>query len=512
MASGQRFFINYEPTEPQEQFAEAIKGGARVVLFLGGIRSGKTVAGIAECLKQIYVYQSKPSLGYIVSPTYPMSVVPDRLFRQMCQTDQGSLILKEERGNRAYLMRPPSNNPCLHYRVEIKTGEQPDRLRGSSIAWALLDEAAIMDPEVFTIIQGRVMDNGGLILITTTPKQKNWLYEKVYLKSLEDPRYVTIKCKTASNFYLPPDEVENLYRDYTLQSANLAKREMDAEFVGFEGLVFDRYQQHTHTVPSSDLPDIDQVYCGIDWGYNDPFVCVWVGKKDGVWVVLDEYYKSHTDLESHAAYLKSHPLASKVKQYWADPSDPQNRREFLKYGIHVMPARRPKSAAKTHWNVMRARLINTLFGLRLKRWDGRMSPGMVFSDRIRHGTREMQSICYENTFEQANDGTVRVYNKDEKAVDRNASEKITPFNDHFTDALGYVMFSVAKPSGGLAPHYYDAGQGKVVEPETPKTKEQLCREEWANLIKRADAGEFDKKIPLVDWTEDPLKGLTEPQE
>ena len=74
--------IKYNPHPKQVLFGEAIRKGAKVVMFLAGIRAGKTLGGIHECLKQVYKYQKMPNLGYVVTPTVNMGRVPRRMFQQ----------------------------------------------------------------------------------------------------------------------------------------------------------------------------------------------------------------------------------------------------------------------------------------------------------------------------------------------------------------------------------------------------------------------------------------------
>lgn len=476
----QKFFINYDPNDAQIQMAEAIKNGAKVILFVGGIRSGKTVGGVAECLKQIYQYKKKPRLGYIVSPTYPMSWIPDRIFKTLSQTNAGSLIAHEAKGDRYYEMRPTADDPDHFFRVEIKSADNPDSLRGSSLAFILLDEAAMMSPDTFTICQGRVLDSDGIIIITTTPRGKNWVYDKVYRKSLDDPRYVVIKAKTSDNKYLNPELVKELYGDYKEQSGRLVAQELNAEFISFEGQVFTNFDPSKHVIREQSIPDSAKIVCGVDWGFNDPFVCVWLAKHDGCWIVLDEYYKSRTPLGDHAAYIKNHWLYSRIDRIWVDPSRIAERQEFERiHGIKkCFKARRPDQATKLKWPVDRARLINRLMGMSLHSpFDEKKNiPGLVYFDTVRHGVQETMNLAYKLVGEETKDG-IRVTDLEGKEVQKNATEELVDFNNHFIDALGYALYSEVRTYSGAKPHYFDPALGKVVELETPPTPKERLRAE-----------------------------------
>jgi len=269
--------LEYEMLEKQYELAKALeRPDVRVVLFLGGIRGGKTYAGAREALKQIYKYQRRPNLGWIVSPTYPMSLVPEREFRAAA----GDLILRQLKGERAFLMMPPSSMPNHYYRVEVKSAEDPDRLRGPSPGWIWIDEGAMISKECFDILRGRVLDSKGVIFITTTPRGMNYCYEDIYQQSLKDPSYIVVQSKTSENTFLDLKEIEDLRGRYT---GEFASQELDAEFLSFKGLVYKDYKPMLHRVKPVAVPENAYIVCGVDFGYNDPFVCLWLGKWDGVW-------------------------------------------------------------------------------------------------------------------------------------------------------------------------------------------------------------------------------------
>lgn len=490
------FDLGYKPNPAQERFAQVIDAGAKVILFVGGIRSGKTHAGVIECLKQVYKSKHKAGLGWIVSPNFPMSAVTEQKLREQCYKHNNSLIAYERKGKRQFFMKPGPKNPNTFFEISIKSAENPNSLRGFSLDWILLDEAAMMHPDVFTVAQGRVLDTNGLIILTTTPMGKNWLYNDVFLRSLTDPRYAVITAKTGDNFYLDPKEVEELYARYSDKSDALARQEMDAEFCDFDGLVFSKFRLDTHTIPERDLPHDADVYCGIDWGYNDPFVCVWLTKIDGVWVLLDEYYRSKGLLAEHYRHLASHPLAKRVRRYWCDPSALQERKEFAKLGIRCAPARRPNNLKQTQWPVSRARLMNSLFARGCKSpWDKKQDmPGLVFFNTARHTIREFTGLVYERNSETLKDGSVRVYDKKGSSLDKNATEKIVDKNNHTVDAMGYILFSEEKSFAGIRPHYEDPVTGEAVAVEKSQEAKELEHKRLVNQLFEEEHKRVMRKI------------------
>lgn len=488
-----RFTLRYSPKSPlQTQISQAIDDGAKVILACGGIRSGKSWGAIGEMLKTFYLRKKKPKLGWVISPTFTMMEAPETIFKELVyDRDTGAnIVTAQQVAKRKYILKASPDAPSYPIEIQFKSATEPDRLRGSSVGFIVMDEGAMMSEETFNICLGRVMDNDGIILISTTPRGKNWLYHRVYTRSLSDPTYVTIRGRSDENTTLNPEFIRRKREE--LSNPNLIKQELEGEFTSFEGAVFPNFQPDTHIIAEPELQDSTPVYCGIDWGFNDPFVCVWVAYIDGVWVVLDEYYKTQTLLADHAAYLRNHPLASRVKRYWCDPSALQERREFQRMGIKTMPARKPDGNRSTSWPVMRARLMNTLFGKRVASpWDKtKSSPALVYSENCTNGSRETQSLSFLRFTEQLTEepsGKVvgyRVTDKEGSALDKNATEEIEDRNNHFVDSLGYCMFSEERFQG-VEMHYKDES-GRPRFPTREKDPRKRAADSWANAFRKAE--------------------------
>lgn len=330
--------VVYKPHDKQIALQQQLDAGKRIVLYVGGIRGGKTYAGARETLRAIYKRgQNRKGLSWLVSPTYPMSAIVEKEFEQACDLGGGkSLIVKKYIGAHAYLLVPPSGSD-KPYRVEVKTAEHPDRLRGSSLDFIWMDEAAMMDKEAYRILLGRILDSKGTILMTTTPRGMNWLYDEVHQNLGKDPRMAEVHSTTSENPYLDPVDIEHLRGQYSTQ---FAKQELGAEFVAFDGLVYPTFDPSKHIVdPITRFPEGAEVITGIDAGYSDPFVCLWVIKSGNKYYLADEYYRPMQTMESHAANIKRGYLEKKCIRRWMDPSAAQAQADLAALGINTYPAK-----------------------------------------------------------------------------------------------------------------------------------------------------------------------------
>ncbi|MFZ5990038.1 MAG: phage terminase large subunit [Bacillota bacterium] len=315
---------HYKLTPAQSEVWRLYESGKRKIAFIGGIRAGKTFLGAKIFTAEAYRNRNlKSSLGWIVAGTYPLSRVPEREFEF---TIDRAAIHRRLRNERAYELK---NN----FRIEIKTAENPDRLRGPGLAIAWVDEASLISERAWDILLGRVLDTDGILLLTTTPRGRNWLYHEFYIKSLTDPDYVVVQSKTEGNPYVSKEEIEKLRSRY---KGDFSRQELDAEFVVFSGLVFRSFDPVKHVIPSPlKLTGKEVVFAGIDFGFNDPFVCLWIAKQDGRYIVFDEHYYANTTLNTHAVLINRR--CRRAERFWADPSGAQERAELQRYHVPTIP-------------------------------------------------------------------------------------------------------------------------------------------------------------------------------
>lgn len=398
-----KLIVKYEPTPKQLEFRKLIDDGKRIILFKGGIRSGKTYAGARELLRRIYKKGVRSGVSWIVSPTYPMSNIVEREFERACDLGGGnSLIIRKFVGSRKYLLVPPPgwNKP---YIVEVKTAEHPDRLRGASLDNVWMDEAAMYDKEAYTILLGRILDVQGVMLLTTTPRGMNWLYDEIYQRAEKDPRIGIVSCVTTDNPHLPQEDIEHLRGQYSVQ---FAKQELGAEFVSFDGLVYPNFDFNRHIIgPINALPDGAEIICGVDAGYKDPFVVLWVMKYKDRFYVVDEYYENMRTMENHAESIKRGRWENHTIRRWMDPSAAQEAADLDRLHIQTNQAK----------NDIRAGINSVARAIELDR--------LFIARHCRNTLNEITQYQYK-----------------ERDGKNSGEEPIDKYN-HAMDALRYVIYS-----------------------------------------------------------------------
>lgn len=206
------------PYKPYQRQAEFHNSQARIRLFLGGVRSGKSIAGANELVKQLAINPN--TIGWCVAPTYPMSIIArDYLIKYMPR----KIIAEEIKGEK----RRRLINGSLE---EIRSAENEDSLRGAGIDFCWIDEGAYITKYGWQIIQTRLSDRQGRCWITTTPKGRHssWIYD-LYMSWKEGNKDIeVIWCKTEENPYFPKEE---LLRMRKALPTNFYLQEYEAEFI-----------------------------------------------------------------------------------------------------------------------------------------------------------------------------------------------------------------------------------------------------------------------------------------
>jgi phage terminase large subunit len=239
------------------------------VLLLGGIGSGKSYAGAVRAMVRRFGH-TEPSLGLVISPTYPM--LRDATWRTALEVWR-PLIAQVIRADMR--MRLVTGDEVL-----FRSADDPERLRGPNAAWAWIDEAALCHPSTWPITIGRLRQHGvlGEAWATTTPKGMNWIYQ-VFVEQANADTAIH-RASTASNPFVAEAFVETLRRQY---EGAYAQQELDAEFIADQAgaLIEWRWLDEARRRPVAYDPAGGPVIAGLDAagpGEDETVLCVRQGQ------------------------------------------------------------------------------------------------------------------------------------------------------------------------------------------------------------------------------------------
>jgi predicted phage terminase large subunit-like protein len=238
--------VNIEILPKQRLFLQATTRGK---IFLSGIGGGKSRVLCYDAI--IKALRGRKVL--IASFSYRMlyDVILDTLKKTLplfglANMQDGTLL---HLGNMSLTLGEGS--------IMLRSGDEPDRLRGINISDFYLDECRqFKTREIFDILLGRLRDreDSSWALCTTT-RGRDWVYKMIQeakLESVWDTGYArnddltVITQKTEENIFLPESYIRDLRKQYT---GLFARQELDAAIVDFSAGIF-----YKHWFDNRDMP------------------------------------------------------------------------------------------------------------------------------------------------------------------------------------------------------------------------------------------------------------------
>jgi hypothetical protein len=420
----------YEPHHGQVLLHDS---KARFRVVIAGRRWGKSLLAAKEAETMIL----KPlTRGWIVSKTYDLG---EKVFREIHNTLIHQFNLQTVRksyspkGGSMYLEFPQGSI------VEVKSAEHPDSLVGEGLDWLVFDECASCKASIWEqYLRPTLSDRNGWALFISTPRGYNWLYDLWKRGNDPDhPEWKSFRFPSWDNPHLSGEDIEEAKR--TMSRAAF-EQEYGAAFTFSSGQVYKEFDPAIHIVPEEELNILSSAESGewrrfrsIDFGYENPFVCLYIAvdPEDRV-IIYDEYYQRHRTMERHAEFLleeeelsfrratrknsrfaeqrgRTSSVSAELRDFYefttCDPSAASARATLLEKGI---PTISPRSNIMQGLELVRQQLK--------VRDDGK--PGLYISSKCDNTIMEFNQYSYPETID---------------------TEEPAKENDHAMDCLRYFL-------------------------------------------------------------------------
>lgn len=237
------------------------KSKARFRVFVAGRRTGKTFLSVRELAR--FARLPKRRVLYIC-PTYQMG-------RDIIWAD-----LKERLGKLNWIAK--TNESRLELTlvndsiISIRSGDNPDALRGGGYDFVVFDETSDLKPELwFEVIRPALSAQKppGEALFCGTPKGMNWFKGLYDLGRGQDPDWASYQYTTLEGGNVPESEIEAAKRDLDERTF---RQEYEAKFETYSGII--AYNFSEHNIVSIDMPNpAKQLIVGMDFN-NSPMTAV----------------------------------------------------------------------------------------------------------------------------------------------------------------------------------------------------------------------------------------------
>jgi len=258
-------------TDPQKQIFES---DARMRVCVAGRRFGKTFLSMWEIAKFARFPNRKI---YYCAPTYRQAkqIIWDDLKQQLTSKRWAKKI------NESDLSITLVNNT----KIFLRSADNPDSLRGVSMDFLIMDEAAMIDQRMWTeVCRPALSDKMGHALFITTPRGMNWIYD-LFQQAGHLDDYESFSFTTLDGGNVPKEEVEAAKRELDEKSF---RQEYLATFETYAGLIYynwDSKSNVTNTPPHIDNRTL--LHVGCDFNHTPLSACVAVVQGDTI-SVFDE--------------------------------------------------------------------------------------------------------------------------------------------------------------------------------------------------------------------------------
>ncbi len=244
-------------------------------------------AGAAECIRGAL---AKPnSLNWVVAPTNRHL---DASLAEVMKVIAGMNIkFIRMRGHKRQIIFP---NGAV---IQLQSAELPDNLRGPGIDGVLwVDEGSFMTQEAWMILRGRVVATEAEVLVTTTPKGRDWFYEELRLGGMPaDAPYGEfsrgnrwISHRPTWDFpWVTAAEIEDARQS---MSAGQFNQEFGAMFMAAASQVFSGIENALSLEPLPVMFEGDTII-GLDLGKNQDYTAVVVMTGDGRVLHVDRWQR-----------------------------------------------------------------------------------------------------------------------------------------------------------------------------------------------------------------------------
>ncbi len=247
-----------------QQLRSLRESKARVNIFEGAIRSGKTIVSLLRFLMAVLF--AKGGAIVVVARTR------DSAYRNVFAPLMDPMLF----GPLAKLVHYTAGAPTARIlgRTVHVLGASDKKaekvLRGLTVALAYVDEVTVIPEEFFTQLLGRMSPPGAKLFGTTNPDSPaHWLKAKFL-----DRIGAGLKGWRSWHFML--DDNPSLPDEYKAQIKSeftglWYRRFVQGEWVAAEGAVFDMWDVEKHVIAWDQLPEMRELLCvGIDYGTTNP--------------------------------------------------------------------------------------------------------------------------------------------------------------------------------------------------------------------------------------------------
>ena len=248
---------------------------SRFKVVVAGRRWGKSWLSMHEMAKYARFPNSKI---FYVAPTYKMC-------RQILWDDIKEKFIRArwaKKINESNLEITLVNNS----RIYLRSGDNPDNLRGVSMDYLVMDEAAMIDQKMWTEVCRPALSDrqGGAMFITTPQGKGSWIYE-LWQGAHSQENWSAFQYSTIQGGNVPEEEIEAARNELDEKSF---RQEYEASFETYAGAIYYNWDSSVHIKKQDvEFKKNEILHVGLD--FNVTPICAMICRVNGNEIsVIDE--------------------------------------------------------------------------------------------------------------------------------------------------------------------------------------------------------------------------------
>lgn len=443
----------------QERFH---RSQARIRVYRGGNRAGKTTAGAVEvgwwatgqhpylkthdkprilCVANDWSMVGSPMWEKLSEPggvkvagkgSRTPPILPKRMISELAW---------EDRANNVPNLCVLSNGTRITFR-SCASGRS--KFQGTEFDLVWIDEE-LEAYDIYEEIRRAMIDRGGKMIWTATPLARARPLIALHEAASEAGGVISVEEFVASMLDNPHvDEAAKLefVAELMREHPDYYETRVSGEFLIMEGLVYATYRPQIHEISRDRFNELDPTHCyprilGIDPGTADPFVVGWAmllpGDKRRV-VFYREFYQTHTSLDDVCARVAHESVGEPIVLAVVDPS--ANRHDARGYDSVYSELARKLTQAGLRSAVTGGELPVVLAENALEAGVYRVQEFLApMSDGGAPGIQVVSDLqCFKREIHR--------YMYQLESANRNAPKKPVDKDNHWMDVMRYVIMSL----------------------------------------------------------------------
>ena len=213
--------------------------------------------------------------------------------------------------------------------ISLKGAEDPDKLRGVSLSYAVIDEAAECKLESLwgEIVRPALADQQGGALFIGTPKGKSNPFYDLYVSAKELTDWSAFQFTTVQGGFVTEQEILAARQDMSERQFN---QEFLATFETYENRVAWAFARDVHVIDEPKHANTSIIHVGMDFNINPAVATISVQMDAQTLTVIDEIQMFASNTDEMSMEIKRRYPNSKVFVY-PDPSG--SRRQTSSSGM-----------------------------------------------------------------------------------------------------------------------------------------------------------------------------------